>query len=135
MDILDPDLWNDDGTPKRPSQQYMRRLEEMQDLEAVDPETPKKRAAEQREAYLNYARVKRETKAARPPEVGDIVHFWDSTDERNGCYAAIVIETSSFEHDAHLHVFVPGRAYEDWQSAHSEDKEELTWHWPCGEGQ
>lgn len=135
MEILDPDLWNDDGTPKRPSQQYMRRLEEAQDLEAVDPETPKKRAAEQREAYLNYARVKRETKAQRPPEIGDIVHFWSE----GTCYAAIVMETEAFSHGANLRVHVPNQPFQDWQVDHNEVKEgdgnDFSWHWPCGEGQ
>ena len=28
MDLLDPDLWNDDGTARRPSQEYMDRLEQ-----------------------------------------------------------------------------------------------------------
>lgn len=143
MEILDPDLWNDDGTPKRPSQQYMRRLEEMQDLEALDPETPKKRSEELREAYINYARVKREAREARPPEVGDIVHFWDAESTGGAvCRAAIVMETESFGHGAMLRVHIPHQAFQDWQCDHDERKvltdtegEPLTWHWPCGEGQ
>lgn len=133
MEILDPDLWNDDGTPKRPSQQYMRRLEEMQDLEALDPETPKKRAEELREAYINYARVKREAREARSPEVGDIVHYWDGL--LATCRAAIVMETDSFSDAATLRVHIPNEAFQDWHVDHSEGKDRDTWHWPCGEGQ
>lgn len=133
MEILDPDLWNDDGTPKRPSQAYMRRLEEMQDLEAVDPETPVKRAAEQHEAYLNYARIKRQAREARAPEVGDIVHYWD--DEKALCRAAMVMEIDPFSDAATLRVHIPHEAFQDWHVDHGEDKGKETWHWPCGEGQ
>lgn len=28
MDLLDPDLWDDDGKAKKPSQEYMDRLEQ-----------------------------------------------------------------------------------------------------------
>lgn len=132
MEILDPDLWNDDGTPKRPSQQYMKRLEEAQDLEAVDPATPAKREAELKDAYLNYARIKREARSARSPEIGDIVHFWNDAT----CYAAIVMEAESFGDGVCLRAHVPHKPFEDWQAPHDEDKEfEQTYHWPCGEGQ
>lgn len=133
MEILDPDLWNDDGSAKQPSQQYMRRLEEMQDLEAVDPQTPAKRAAEAQDAYLNYARIKREAKAQRAPEVGDIVHFWD--DEKARCFAAMVMEADPFGDGATLRVHVPHEAFQDWEAGHDEGKTPDTWHWPCGEGQ
>ncbi len=120
MEILDPDLWNDDGTPKKPSQEYMQRLDE----------------AQQGEVFLNFARIKREAKAARGPEVGDIVHFWD--DESACCRAAIVLETESFNHNAELRVHIPREPYADAYAVHDENKNgagEGTWHWPCSEGQ
>lgn len=132
MEILDPDLWNDDGTPKRPTQQYMRRLEEAQDLEAIDPETPVKRQAELDDAYLNYARIRRQAREARAPEVGDIVHWYD---ERGVCRAAIVLETESFNDNAELRVHIPKEPYADAYAEHDEGKSDSTWHWPCGEGQ
>lgn len=123
MEILDPDLWNDDGTPKRPSQQYMKNLADAQ------------RGAGDafREAYINYARARREAREARSPEVGDIVHFWD--DEKTRCRAAMVMETDAFSDAATLRVHIPNEAFQDWHVDHSEGKERDTWHWPCGEGQ
>ena len=133
MEILDPDLWNDDGTPKRPTKAYMDNLKAAQDLEAVDSTIPAKRIAEQDDAFLNYARVKRETKAARPPEVGDIVHLWDH--EQAVCRAAVVTQTEALNHDSELHVFVPRKPAEFWFAVHDESKGDESWHWPCGEGQ
>lgn len=133
MEILDPDLWNDDGTPKRPTADYMKRLSEAQHLEAVDPETPFKRAAEVNEAFVNYARIKRDAKAQRSPEVGDIVHFWD--DEHARCRAAMVMETDPYSDGATLRVHIPHEFFQDWECSHDEDKSGDTWHWPCGEGQ
>lgn len=119
MEILDPDLWNDDGTPKRPTADYMKRLDEAQTTDGG--------------AFLNYARIKREAKAQRAPEVGDIAHFFDVRSAT--CRAAIVMETSSFEHDAWLRVHIPNEPFEDWQAEHDEAKGPNSWHWPCGEGQ
>lgn len=120
MEILDPDLWNDDGTPKKPTTEYMQRLDEAQQ--------------EQGGAFLNYARIKREARAQRGPEVGDIVHFWGN--EEGKCFAAIVMETASFSHDAELRVHIPHKPFEDWFSVHDEERSEAAgWHWPCGEGQ
>lgn len=129
MEILDPDLWNDDGTPKRPSQEYMQRLNEAQrDVGVVaatgDPELSTN--------YLNYARIKREARENRAPEIGDIVHFWD--DEMARCRAAIVMEVEPFNDVATLRVHVPHEASQDWTVDHGEDKAPTTWHWPCGEG-
>lgn len=127
MEILDPDLWNDDGTPKRPSQEYMKNLDEAQRAAAASFDS----------SYLNYARIKREAKAARSPEVGDIVHAWTG----ETCRAAIVMETDSFGDGALLRVHVPkyrdpgGGMFADLEAPHDEDKEfSDTWHWPCGEG-
>lgn len=122
MEILDPDLWNDDGTPKRPSKEYMQRLEDVQSIDGG--------------AFLNFARIKREAKAQRGPEVGDIVHFWD--EQNVACRAAIVMETESFGDGAMVRVHIPHESFQDWQCGHDEDKrvENLpSWHWPCGEGQ
>lgn len=129
MEILDPDLWNDDGTPKRPTQEYMQRLDDAQQAQGG--------------AFLNYARIKREAKAARAPEIGDIVHFWDAESVDGAvCRAAIVMETETFGDGAMLRVHIPHQAFQDWQCDHDENKaltgtegEPLTWHWPCGEGQ
>lgn len=130
MEILDPDLWNDDGTPKRPSQEYMRRLEEAQDLEAVDPETPLRRLAEKRDAYISYVRAQREFKNKTPASLGDIVHFWYGT----GCAAAIVVETEALTHAVTLHVFIPHEASQHWHCDHDELKADKdTWHWPESE--
>lgn len=121
MEILDPDLWNDDGTPKRPSKEYLESLDQAQTGSA--------------DAFMSFARMKRETKAERPPEVGDIVHYWDD----GVCRAAIVMETETFGHGAMLRVHIPGQNFQDWQCDHSEtkgvDDENQTWHWACGEGQ
>jgi hypothetical protein len=120
MEILDPDLWNDDGTPKRPSKAYMESLATAQAGDAG--------------VFLNYARVKRETKAARAPEVGDIVHFWGNDEGK--CFAAIVLETTAFSHDAELRVHIPHKPFEDWFCVHDEGRGEANgFHWPCGEGQ
>lgn len=133
MEILDPDLWNDDGTPKRPSKEYMQRLREAQDAEAVDPATPGKRVRELDDAFLNYARVKQQAREQRSPEVGDIVHYWD--DENARCRAATVMETEPFSDTATLRVHIPHEAFQDWHVDHDEEKVRDTWHWPCGEGQ
>lgn len=131
MEILDPDLWNDDGSPRKPSQSYMRRLEEAQDLQAVDPETPKKIAEQQAEAYRSYVRIQAEAKAMRPASVGDIVHLWDN--EIAKCRAALVLETAAFDHSCELQVFVPHEEAQFWNAAHDEDKAPDTWHWPEGD--
>lgn len=134
MEILDPDLWNDDGTPKRPSKEYMERLDAAQRDVGIAAETGDPALAV---SYLSYARIKREAKAARSPEVGDIVHAWTG----ETCRAAIVMETDSFGDGALLRVHVPkyrGPAegmFVDLETPHDEDKEfSDTWHWPCGEG-
>lgn len=127
MEILDPDLWNDDGTPKRPTKAYMDSLNEMQMQEALDPETRAKRDAEAAEAMRLYR-----TTAAREraPEVGDIVHF---RDHDGHCFAALVMEAEG--HLATLRVHIPHESFQDWTSDHDEGLGlPDTWHWPCGEG-
>lgn len=132
MEILDPDLWNDDGTPKRPSKVYMDGLNEAQHLEALDPETRAKRDAELAEAMRLY----RITAAKeRAPEVGDIVHFWGG----EKCRAALVMETEG--HSATLRVHIPNASFQDWTVDHDEEEWKFDqgdpmffWHWPCGEG-
>lgn len=123
MEILDPDLWNDDGTPKRPSKEYMERLDQAQQAEGG---AFGRLAAD--ESYLNYARIKREAKAQRSPEIGDIVHWYD---ERGACRAAIVMETESFTDNAELRVHIPNEPYVDAYADHDENKSDNTWHWPC----
>lgn len=127
--MLDPDLWNDDGTAKAPTQERMDTLEELQSGESG--------------AFFNYARIKRDAKAERPPEVGDIVHFWGG----GQCRAAIVIKTETFNHNCELNVFFPRELVEQgeefvrkeseqfWYADHDEGRVAETWHWPCGEGQ
>lgn len=117
-------LWNEDGTPKRPDPtQY------------GDPEkyaqTPFADLAADQE-YLNFARIKREAREQRSPEVGDIVHWFD---EKGVCRAAIVTETDSFSDTAELRVHIPREPYADARADHDEGKSDNTWHWPCGEGQ
>ncbi len=139
MEILDPDLWNDDGTPKRPTKAYMASLDQAQQAQGgvfaglVQEDLAAMRVDEPSTSYMNYARIKRETKAARPPEVGDIVHLWDH--EQAVCRAAVVTQTEALNHDCELHVFVPRQAAEFWFAVHSETKGDESWHWPCGEGQ
>lgn len=117
--MLDPDLWNDDGTAKKPSEEYIDSLE----------------AAAQADdgTFLNFARIKRAARAQRSPEIGDIVHFWD--DELARCRAAMVLETEPYSDGACLRVHIPEKSFQDWQADHDEDKAADTWHWPCGEGQ
>lgn len=119
MEILDPDLWNDDGTPKKPSKTYMKNLEEAQ----VGAE----QAFDQ--AYMSYARVRRELKENQPASVGDIVHFWDG----DRCRAAIVMEVETFSHAATLRVHIPHEAFQDWHVDHEEGKGPNSWHWPEGD--
>jgi hypothetical protein len=133
MEILDPDLWNDDGTPKRPSRAYMQRLHEAQMDEALDPATPAKRQAELDDAFLNYARIKKMAREERSPEIGDIVHFFEG--DHAACRAAIVMEVEAFSDGANLRVHIPRGPFQDWQADHDEAKGDDTWHWPCGEGQ
>lgn len=147
MEILDPDLWNDDGTPKRPSKAYMDGLAVIQAnyegmARLVDETKPVERSdkpvVSTGESYLNYARIKREARSQRSPEVGDIVHFWGGKadePELDHCFAAIVMEVASFNHEATIRVHVPHEAFMDWHVDHDEDKGHDTWHWPCGEGQ
>lgn len=125
MQILDPDLWNDDGTPKRPTKKYMESLKEAQDLEAADPETPRKVAAEKAEAFISYARAKREALENTPATLGDVVHFWDG----DRCRAAVVIETETFTDACTLQVFIPHEAAQCWVVDHNEDKVPESWHW------
>jgi len=142
MEILDPDLWNDDGTPKRPSKEYMDGLAVIQagyeGLAKIADSTQEvhvtdKPVVQADSAYINYARIKRQARESRAPEVGDIVHFWDS--EKIRCRASIVMETDPFSDAATLRVHIPHEAFQDWHADHSEDKTQDTWHWPCGEGQ
>lgn len=120
-------LWNEDGTPRRPDPAQYGDPEKYAQTPAADL------AAD--ESYLNYARIKREARAARSPEVGDIVHFWAG----GPCRAAIVMETESFSDAATLRVHIPNEPFQDWHVGHNEDKasegDEFSWHWPCGEGQ
>lgn len=120
MEILDPDLWNDDGTPKRPTEDYMQRLKEAQDMEALMEGLAEKRAAEAAEAA-------RQFKAMLAPTVGDIVHFWD--DEAARCRAAMVMETPPGT-GVELRVHVPHESFQDWCADHDEDRAPNTWHWP-----
>jgi hypothetical protein len=122
MEILDPDLWNDDGTPKRPSKEYMESLAEAQQGDGS--------------VFLSFARIKREAKQERGPEIGDIVHFWGGKEDPayDHCFAAIVMEVESFTDVATIRVHVPHEAFMDWHVDHDEDKGHDTWHWPCGEG-
>lgn len=112
MEILDPDLWDDDGNAKKPTQEYMDGLEEIQ---AVDPR------------WVEDLRV--ETLNLRAATVGDIVHFWDH--ENGVCRAAIVMEADPMGHTAELRVHIPRRPFEDWAVDHNENRGENTWHWPC----
>lgn len=124
MEILDPDLWNDDGTAKRPSQEYMDRLEEagtpFADL-AVN------------EAYVSHARRQRQVRMETPPGVGDIVHLWlPEGNHRQTCQAAIV--TAMDPEDWHLievTALAPGvlvlQCYA--QVPHDESKTVASWHW------
>lgn len=122
MEILDPDLWNDDGTPKRPSQQYMRSLEEAQDLEALNPEIEALRAEERRQAMARYrTQLLMDTK----PTIGDVVHFRQAD---GVCRAAIVMEIEN--HVATLRVHIPHEPFQDWEADHSESLSGGTWHWP-----
>lgn len=117
MEILDPDLWNDDGTPKRPTAEYMQRLEAAQ--------------SGANQPFLDYAAAKREAASLRPPEVGDMVHFSD--DDEAPCRAAIVMESEG--HVATLRVHIPHHPFGDWEADHDESRvTEATWHWPCKEG-
>lgn len=121
---MESHLWNKDGTPKRPDSAEYGDPEKYAQAPFADLAS--------KEGYLNFARIKREARAQRAPEVGDIVHFWN----HDTCYAAMVMETESFGDGACVRVHVPHKAFEDYQSAHDEDKEFIeTWHWPCGEGQ
>lgn len=134
--VLDPDLWNDDGTAKPPTPERMEALNEAQRLEAIDPEVPSRQASMLHDAFINHARIRQDAKTGRPPEVGDIVHGWDEKD--GTCRAAMVIQTESFTHNAELVVFIPSAPQEQWYAEHDEEKtsaSEGTWHWPCGEGQ
>lgn len=120
MEILDPDLWNDDGTPKRPSRQYMESLNEAQMIEAMDPEVIARRQKENEEAFvLSRKRLLAET----APVVGDVVHFWDG----EHCRAAIVMEIE--DHEATLRVHIPNKPFEDWTAGHDEGKSDDSWHW------
>lgn len=122
MEILDPDLWNDDGTPKKPSKTYMDSLEAAQLQGDQD-------AQQGRDSYLSYARAKRELKENQPASIGDIVHFWDGEQ----CRAAIVMEVETFSHAATLRVHVPHEAFQDWHVDHEEGKGPNSWHWPEGD--
>lgn len=123
-------LWNEDGTPKRPDPEQYDDPEKYAQAPFADlvADTAAK------EGYLNYARIKRQAKGLRSPEVGDIAHWWDQ--DHATCRAAIVMETESFGDGALLRVHIPHESFQDWQCSHDEDKEfSGTWHWPCGEGQ
>lgn len=134
MEILDPDLWNDDGTPKRPSKEYMERLDQAQQDQGGAFAGLPDVVVQTTDAYMNIARIRREAKAQRSPEIGDIVHWWD--EKGAVCRAAMVMEIESFGDGALLRVHIPHESFQDWQCAHDEDKEfSGTWHWPCGEGQ
>lgn len=125
MEIMDPDLWNDDGTPKKPSKQYMKNLEEAQ-LGA---------SKEFDQSYLDYIRAKEELKAGTAPVVGDVVHAWDG--KAGLCRAAIVMEVDRRTHHAEIRVHVPRQPFEDWYAIHVEgdarlEHEEGSWHWAEG---
>ena len=109
---LDPDLWNDDGTAKKPSQEYMESLAKV---------TPFADLAAEGE----FIQFQAANKAAG---IGDLVHFFDG----EVCRAAIVMEVEG--HTCTLRVHIPHQSFEDWEADHDE-KRELggTWHWTWGE--
>lgn len=127
MEILDPDLWDDDGKARKPSQGYMESLEQAQALEALDPEIEARRAAEEAAAL-------KEFKKTLAPTVGDIVHFWGG----EKCRAALVMEAE--DHLATLRVHIPNASFQDWTVDHDEEGWKFdqgdpmySWHWPESE--
>jgi len=108
------ELWNEDGTPKRP----------------VPPDTDQAfrsivQSESEQEAYMSYVRAKQEYKRNTPATIGDVVHFWDG--ER--CRAGLVAEIESYTHACTIHVFIPNAACQWWHVDHSEEKAVNTWHW------
>lgn len=130
-----PDIWNEDGTPKVPDPAKYGDPEKYAQTPFADLGADGWAHANQ-STYLNYARIKREARAQRSPEIGDIVHFWGGKEDpaHDHCFAAIVMETETFTDTATIRVHVPHGAFMDWRVDHDEDKGHDTWHWPCGEG-
>jgi hypothetical protein len=124
MDALS-EIWNEDGTPKRPEPNQGAE-HAFADLAMADKST-------NRELYLSYARIRAEALANQPASVGDMVHVWT-----NGlCRAAIVTQTSVFDDEIHVSVFVPGELTVQplRDVAHDEKKSGYapTYHWPESE--
>lgn len=130
---MNPDIWNEDGTPKLPGPRD--RSDETMPFADLTADQIKRGSLayrsdseEERDAYVNYAKLRAEAMANQPATVGDVVHYWDS--ER--CIAAIVTEAGVFDGDPdQLHLFFPGGPGSTTAAgAHNEGKVEDTWHWP-----
>lgn len=130
MEILDPDLWNEDGTPKKPTSEYMQRLDEAQRggevFARLAQEEPN---AELAQAYAEHARLRQQARTTTPASMGDIVHFWDDSKAR--CRAAMVLETEPFSEAVTVRVHIPHEADQDWVCDHDENQAPNTWHWSC----
>jgi hypothetical protein len=80
------------------------------------------------DSFFSYARAQRAEKAERDPIVGDVVHYWDG----ESCAAAIVTRDDL---ESQVLAVLPPEGeilYRHMGVAHSEDKSEGSWHWPCG---
>lgn len=132
---LDPDLWNDDGTAKKPSQEYMERLGEhpvfeeyvtrMAEIVESTSEvhvTDKSVVVDAGEAFIAFQA------GNKTAAIGDVVHFWDG----ETCRAAIAMEVEG--HTATLRVHIPHQPFEDWEADHDETRENAgTWHFTWGQ--
>jgi hypothetical protein len=138
--VRDPNIWNADGTPRRPRAvgrdgEYLEEDATTSVLPFADfalggivvPEGRGREEIEEQNAIF-MKKLRRQAMTNRGPAIGDIVHFWDG----DACVAAIVTETGDMAEDGdYLTVFQP-RQQAGWSVAvlHDEDKPHGTWHWP-----
>lgn len=128
---MNPDIWNDDGTPRLPEMpnelidQHPFADLAMDHRETQEPGTYEV-GIESNAVFM--AKLARKAKARATPGVGDVVHWWDG----QRCVAAIVVETAMFEGESDvLTTFPPdGGFMAQGVGQHDEDKAVSTWHWP-----
>lgn len=136
---MNPNLWNEDGTPKRPdTNPYDTSALYAQTPFAnlVVPEAdedgmitiPRHEGEDDARTYVNYARLRAQAKVNTPAGIGDIVHYWHD----DACYAAIVTRDAALDDSPDgLFVFSDlANMSGTVKARHSESKRRDTWHWP-----
>lgn len=125
---MNPDLWNEDGTPKRPDPAEYDTSALYAQTPFANLVVPEYEGEDDARTYVNYARLRAQAKVNTPAGIGDIVHYWHDDE----CYAAIVTRDAVLDDSSDgLFVFSDlANMSGTVKARHNEFKGRDTWHWP-----